>query len=67
MDIAGCMESGPEFNFLMNDEDVWERYRWDRSSYPQCRGELSFEELFGNTGEAEKTEEAGKAEGKNNP
>ena len=36
VDIAGCMESGPELNFLMSDEDIWERYRWVRSSYAQC-------------------------------
>lgn len=45
VDVAACMESGPEQGFLLRDETMWTLYRWDISSYPPCSGSLSYLDL----------------------
>ncbi len=45
VDISACMGQGMEQGFLLPDETMWLNYRWDISSYPPCRGSLSYETL----------------------
>ncbi len=42
VDPALCAAYGPEWTFLLGDEDVWGVYRWDTASYPACGGPLSY-------------------------
>ena len=53
VDVAACAENGMEGGFLLPDETMWGRYRWDISSYPPCRGRLSYEALIPVLPEAE--------------
>lgn len=45
VDVAACIEEGLENGFLLQDETMWSRYRWDISSYPPCSGELNYWDL----------------------
>ena len=44
-DIAQCLQNGFESSVLLRDENIWEIYRWDLSSYPQCKGNLSISDF----------------------
>ena len=46
VDVTVCMTEGMENGFLLPDETMWTRYRWDISSYPPCGGELSYSALL---------------------
>jgi hypothetical protein len=45
VDAAGCISSGLDNSFLVNDENFWGNYRWDVASYPKCNGTLSYKSL----------------------
>ena len=32
--------------FLLPDQTMWSRYRWDISSYPPCSGWIRYEDLI---------------------
>ena len=46
VDVSVCAEQGMESGFLLPDETMWGHYRWDISSYPPCRGKLSYAALL---------------------
>ena len=46
VDVSVCAEQGLESGFLLPDETMWGHYRWDISSYPPCRGKLSYTALI---------------------
>ena len=46
VDVALCFSEGYYPGFLLPDETMWGRYRWDISSYPPCRGTLRYSDLF---------------------
>lgn len=46
VDVSVCAEQGLESGFLLPDETMWGHYRWDISSYPPCRGKLSYAALL---------------------
>lgn len=46
VDVSSAIGSGPEQNFLRNDENFWGLYRWDLASYPKCSGELEYSDLM---------------------
>ncbi len=46
VDVSSCIEDGMEQGFLLPDETMWSRYRWDISSYPPCTGQLRYEDLI---------------------
>lgn len=45
VDVSACITEGLEAGFLLPDETMWSRYRWDISSYPPCSGELHYLDL----------------------
>lgn len=42
VDVSRCYDNHFEDGFLLNDESMWNDYRWIISSYPACAGELSY-------------------------
>lgn len=38
VDASGCISSGMDGSFMVNDENFWGDYRWDVASYPRCNG-----------------------------
>ena len=46
VDVALCFSEGYYPGFLLPDETMWGRYRWDISSYPPCRGTLRYSDLY---------------------
>ena len=46
VDVSACLEDGMEQGFLLPDETMWSRYRWDISSYPPCTGQLRYADLI---------------------
>ncbi len=53
VDVSACMTEGMTQGFMLRDQTMWGRYRWDISSYPPCDGPLHYEETppEQNTGE----------------
>lgn len=49
VDVSACMEDGMEQGFLLQDQTMWSRYRWDISSYPPCTGWMRYEDLIPQT------------------
>lgn len=47
VDVSECIERGMENGFLLNDQRMWNHYRWDISSYPSCTGDLTYREAAG--------------------
>lgn len=45
VDAGVCSSSGLESGFMRRDSAMWENYRWDVSSYPECNGSLEFEQI----------------------
>ena len=43
VDVSRCYEGNYDEGFLLNDEAMWNDYRWNISAYPACTGELSYE------------------------
>ena len=42
VDVSRCYNGRFEDGFLLNDEQMWNDYRWSITSYPSCAGELSY-------------------------
>ena len=42
VDVSRCYDGRFEEGFLLNDESMWNDYRWNISSCPVCAGELSY-------------------------
>ena len=42
VDVSRCYNGRFEDGFLLNDEQMWNDYRWSITSYPSCEGELSY-------------------------
>jgi len=51
VDVSRCRTNGIESGFLQNDKQMWELCRWDTAKYSECRGSLTFEQVFGEEGE----------------
>ena len=45
VDVSRCYDGEYAAGFLLNDEQMWNDYRWIISSYPACAGDLSYAEL----------------------
>lgn len=45
VDISRCYDDQFAAGFLLNDESMWNDYRWVISSYPACKGELSYADV----------------------
>ncbi len=45
VDMGKCLQNGYENSVLLRDENIWESYRWDLSSYPECDGKLSIKDF----------------------
>ncbi len=46
VDVSRCYGERFEEGFLLNDERMWDEYRWTISAYPVCSGELSYAHLL---------------------
>ena len=46
VDVSACSEEGMALGFLLPDQTMWSRYRWDISSYPPCSGWIRYEDLI---------------------
>ena len=46
VDVSACCEEGIALGFLLPDQTMWSRYRWDISSYPPCSGWIRYEDLI---------------------
>lgn len=42
IDIERCIIDSIESGFLLNDENMWEMYRWNLPEYPSCNGEIKY-------------------------
>lgn len=42
VDVSRCYDDQLADGFLLNDEIMWNDYRWNLSTYPACTGELSY-------------------------
>lgn len=42
VDVSRCYDDRFADGFLLNDEIMWNDYRWNLSTYPACTGELSY-------------------------
>ena len=47
VDVSRCYDGEFGKGFLLNDEQMWNDYRWIISSYPACAGELSYADISG--------------------
>ena len=58
---AGLTNADINASFLKTDQDFWESYRWDVSSYPVCSGALTYDDLAAQESPAEEApqDEAG--------
>jgi transglutaminase/protease-like cytokinesis protein 3 len=45
VDVSVCADEGMALGFLLPDQTMWSRYRWDISSYPPCSGWIRYEDL----------------------
>ena len=45
VDVSRCYDGDYAVGFLLNDEQMWNDYRWIISSYPACTGELSYADV----------------------
>ncbi|MBR0208118.1 MAG: transglutaminase domain-containing protein [Oscillospiraceae bacterium] len=45
VDVSRCYDGRFEDGFLLNDESMWNDYRWTISSYPACTGGLHYADL----------------------
>ena len=68
VDVSRCYDGRFEEGFLLNDELMWNDYRWTISNYPACTGELRYADV---TEDAQETQgpssEAETADGENGP
>ena len=66
VDVSRCYDGRFEEGFLLNDEFMWNDYRWNISNYPACTGELRYADV---TEDAQETQgpssEAETADGEN--
>ena len=46
IDMGKCLSEGFENSVLLKDENIWESYRWDLSSYPGCKGSLKISDYL---------------------
>lgn len=42
VDIERCINEDIRSGFLLNDDNMWQSYRWNLSGYPQCSGSLTY-------------------------
>ena len=45
VDVSRCYGGRFADGFLLNDESMWNDYRWNISSYPACAGELRYADV----------------------
>ncbi len=45
VDVSRCYDGRFADGFLLNDESMWNDYRWTISSYPACAGTLSYADV----------------------
>ena len=42
IDMVQCIKEDLMSGFLLNDDRMWNTYRWDLSGYPQCNGPITY-------------------------
>ena len=47
VDVSRCYDGRFRDGFLLDDESMWNDYRWNISSYPSCSGDLSYADISG--------------------
>ena len=45
MDVSRCYDGDYSDGFLLDDESMWNDYRWNISNYPACTGELRSDKI----------------------
>lgn len=45
VDMAKALTNGLDGAVLLRDENMWESHRWDLSSYPACKGQLTYSDF----------------------
>ena len=46
VDVSRCYDGNIADGFLLDDESMWNDYRWNISNYPACMGELRYENIL---------------------
>ena len=46
VDVSRCYDGDYAAGFLLDDESMWNEYRWNISSYPACVGTLRFDTVI---------------------
>lgn len=45
VDVSRCYDGDFADGFLLDDESMWNDYRWNISNYPACNGSITFSEI----------------------
>ena len=45
VDVSRCYDGDYTDGFLLDDESMWNDYRWNISNYPACNGSITFSEI----------------------
>lgn len=45
VDVSRCYDGEYAAGFLLDDEQMWNDYRWNISAYPACTGEMSYADV----------------------
>ncbi len=45
VDVSRCYDGDYADGFLLDDESMWNDYRWNISNYPACNGSITFSEI----------------------
>ena len=68
VDVSRCYDGRFEEGFLLDDESMWNDYRWNISTYPACSGELRYADLAQEDQQAQERPERTEEDGdENNP
>lgn len=58
VDVCRCYDDRFGEGFLLDDEQMWNDYRWNISNYPACSGPLSYADVAGDEPDAPPAPEA---------
>ena len=45
VDVSRCYDGDFADGFLLDDESMWNDYRWNISNYPACTGKLKYGDI----------------------
>ena len=51
VDVSRCFGGNYAAGFLLDDESMWNDYRWNISNYPACTGSLLYSDIINTEGE----------------